>query len=198
MAKARRKHTRAASAPKIARPFGDASKFSHDQIATFKLKVPPALATALKIPPELMNAVKGPPSLKEWSPTPSQAEVEQEIERAKARETLDRAVAIRDNQIPPRWAKKLLRELASRIETPSQPVSTAPAEQSTTTKSRIEAEIRQMKTDGKIPAKVTDFAKALKGRMETAARLNRSIRPVSWRYIKNQLPGWGFWPIDRI
>jgi hypothetical protein len=85
----------------------------------------------------------------------------------------------------------------NRIE-PSPPVGTAPAKRSMTTKSWIEAEIRQMKADGEIPAKITDFAMVLETRMETAAGLNRSIRPVSWRHIKNQLPLWGFWPIDRI
>jgi hypothetical protein len=99
-------------------------------------------------------------------------------------------IAIHDRLIAPP-------SVENRIE-PSPPISTAPAEQSITTQSWIEVEISQMKADGTIPAKITDFAKALEGRMETAAGLNRSIRPVSWRYIKNQLPVWGFWPIDRI
>jgi hypothetical protein len=70
--------------------------------------------------------------------------------------------------------------------------------QRTTTKSWIEAEVRRMKSDGEIPARISDFAKALERLMHTAARLGPSIRPVGWRHIKNQLPNWGLWPIDRI
>ena len=81
---------------------------------------------------------------------------------------------------------------------PKLPVSAVSAEHSTTTKGWVEGEVRQMKADGEIPSRITDFAKALEARMQTAALLDRSIRPVSWRYIKNQLPVWGLWPIDRI
>ncbi len=42
---------------------------------------------------------------------------------------------------------------------------------------------------------ITDLAKELEKRMKRAARCEPSLRPVSWRYIKNELANWGVWPM---
>ncbi len=63
------------------------------------------------------------------------------------------------------------------------------------------AEALRMKAGGEIDesAKITTFAKELAHRME-AARDNgdKSVKPVSWRHIKNSLRAWGLWPITSI
>jgi hypothetical protein len=68
------------------------------------------------------------------------------------------------------------------------------------TKTWITTETRRMKADGQIPAdiSITDLAKKLAQRMEKAARSNQRIYPVRWGHIKNELPGWGLWPINKI
>jgi hypothetical protein len=62
----------------------------------------------------------------------------------------------------------------------------------------IAAEAKQMKKDEEIPKRISDFARALAGRMETAAATNTSIKPLKWTYIKNQLHNWGLWPASKI
>jgi hypothetical protein len=59
-------------------------------------------------------------------------------------------------------------------------------------------EARRMKRVGEIPTKITCFAKELAHRMDAAAAKDKSIRPVSWQHIKNNLRGWGCWPASRI
>jgi hypothetical protein len=57
-----------------------------------------------------------------------------------------------------------------------------------------------MKAADEIPTgiKITHFAQKLAKRMAEAACVVPSIRPVTWQYIKNELPGWGLWPISKI
>ena len=57
-----------------------------------------------------------------------------------------------------------------------------------------------MKTAGEIPPdiRITDFARELENRMLKAAATDKSIRPIKWRSIKNELRDWGLWPIDSI
>jgi hypothetical protein len=62
----------------------------------------------------------------------------------------------------------------------------------------ITDEARRMKDAGKIPIRITDFARELERRMKKAAEKNQSLRPVGWRHIKNMLPRWVLWPISCI
>jgi hypothetical protein len=59
-----------------------------------------------------------------------------------------------------------------------------------------------MKKDNAIPANarllISHFAQLLEKSMDAAAKTDRSIRPVGWRYIKNQLPKWSLWPVESI
>jgi ActR/RegA family two-component response regulator len=55
-----------------------------------------------------------------------------------------------------------------------------------------------MKKDGTIPARITDFAKALKKQVDAAADRNPSIDRVDWPHIKNMLPRWDLWPASKI
>ena len=121
-------------------------------------------------------------------------------ELAAARKKIDRYIAIRDSQIAPPWKE-------GKNETPHTHAGTKttdPAAQNnasnTATKTWITNEAQQMKEVGEIPAgiKITHFAQQLEKRMAKANRNDPSIRGVSWRYIKNELPGWGLWPISQI
>ena len=64
----------------------------------------------------------------------------------------------------------------------------------------IVQEARRMKAAGEISdgIKITDLAKELERRMKAAAAIDRSLRAVGWRYIKNMLPVWGCWPVSSI
>jgi hypothetical protein len=42
------------------------------------------------------------------------------------------------------------------------------------------------------------LAKLLAGQMKEAVKTDESLRPVEWRHIKNELPGWGLWPVSLI
>jgi hypothetical protein len=83
---------------------------------------------------------------------------------------------------------------------PTTPETKPKDETKISTKTWITAEARGMKADGLIPAGIliTDFAKMLAGRMEKAARSNPRIHPVRWSHIKNELPQWDLWPINKI
>jgi hypothetical protein len=61
-------------------------------------------------------------------------------------------------------------------------------------------DIKIMKTDGVIPVdiRISKFARILAKRMDKAAQAGKVRRSVSWRYIKNELPGWGLWPVNKI
>jgi hypothetical protein len=65
------------------------------------------------------------------------------------------------------------------------------------TKTWIAAEFKRMKPD-EIPLRISDFARELAKRMRKAAKTDSSVHPVTWQHIKNQLPGWGLWPISSI
>ncbi len=74
------------------------------------------------------------------------------------------------------------------------------ATKKTPTSSWVSAEARRMKDAGEIsePIRITDFARLLRARMRDAAKTNASVRLVTWQHIKNELPGWGLWPISLI
>jgi hypothetical protein len=83
------------------------------------------------------------------------------------------------------------------------PVQTTTANQAVTktaATSWVRAEAQRLKAAGKIPKgiHITDLAKLLATQMSKAARTDPSIRPVGWKHIKNELPGWGLWPISLI
>jgi hypothetical protein len=62
----------------------------------------------------------------------------------------------------------------------------------------VMAEAKRLKAAGIIPARPTDFARKLEEQMRVAAETDKSLRPVGWRYIKNNLQAWGLWPADLI
>jgi len=64
----------------------------------------------------------------------------------------------------------------------------------------IAAEAKRMKDANKIPPdiRISEFARKLERRMQEAATTNKSLRPITWRSIKNGLRTWGVWPIDSI
>ena len=72
-----------------------------------------------------------------------------------------------------------------------------------TAKEWITAEAQRLKRLDPIPADLTTktgFAKLLADNMGRAAAWDHwiSIRPVKWTHIKNNLQGWGLWPISAI
>lgn len=64
----------------------------------------------------------------------------------------------------------------------------------------IAAEARRMKAANEIPPdiRITKFARDLEGRLQKAAAGDKSLRPITWRSIKNRLPEWGLWPTVSI
>jgi hypothetical protein len=64
----------------------------------------------------------------------------------------------------------------------------------------ITAEAKRMKEANEIPPDITitDLARVLERRMQKAATTNKSLRPITWRSIKNKLPEWGLWPVTSI
>jgi hypothetical protein len=108
----------------------------------------------------------------------------------KARKTIDRALAIKSGLMAPPWASELLSLLKSR------PTTTTP----TGAGVWIKAEAARLKAAGKISdgMRITHMAKLLEKRLKAAAVADRSLRPVSWRHIKNCLPDWGLWPVSSI
>jgi hypothetical protein len=82
----------------------------------------------------------------------------------------------------------------------SLPEESAPKEEPSGAAAWIAAEAKRMKTAGEIPPdiRITNFARELEGRMKKAAEKNRSLRPVKWPYIKNNLRAWSLWPVSHI
>lgn len=70
----------------------------------------------------------------------------------------------------------------------------------------ITAEAKQLKRTGKVPADIErgghgakkEFARLLATNMIKAAKTDRSIHPVTWKYIRNHLLAWRLWPISVI
>jgi hypothetical protein len=106
----------------------------------------------------------------------------------KASKAIDRAIAIETGMRRPPWMEK-----------PRPPVAGPP----TDTGAWIAAEARRMKTAGKDfyggskPIK-SNFAKTLAKQMDKAARSGKSIHPVGWRHIYNNLQTWDLWPTSKI
>ena len=64
----------------------------------------------------------------------------------------------------------------------------------------IAAEARRLKAAGELlpDIRISEFARKLERRMQTAANTDKSLRPIKWKSIENELRKWGFWPIDSI
>ncbi|MBR0742104.1 hypothetical protein JQ581_34725 [Bradyrhizobium liaoningense] len=64
----------------------------------------------------------------------------------------------------------------------------------------ITGEATRMKVANEIPEniKITHFAQELERRMRKTALSDKSLRPIGWRSIKNELRNWGLWPITTI
>jgi hypothetical protein len=64
----------------------------------------------------------------------------------------------------------------------------------------VAAEASRMKAANEIPPdiRITEFARELATRMDEAAAINRSIRPIKSRSIESKLRDWGLWPITSI
>jgi hypothetical protein len=75
-----------------------------------------------------------------------------------------------------------------------------------TAKEWITAEARQLKRTDKIPVDIErgrrgakkKFAQLLATNILNAVKKDRSITPVTWKYINNHLLAWGLWPISAI
>jgi hypothetical protein len=125
--------------------------------------------------------------------------MQREMELERARKIIDQYTAIRDNQIEPEWAKKL-REQREAETAPQSPAPATEPQGKKKTSAWVGDAICQMLKDKEISAdiKITHLAEKLEERMAKAADKDRSIRAVSARYIKNELPGWGYWPLSKI
>ena len=64
----------------------------------------------------------------------------------------------------------------------------------------ITAEARQLKADGEITKSMskTELAKLLAQRSQGAFKASKIKKPLTLRYIRNQLEAWGLWPINSI
>jgi hypothetical protein len=64
----------------------------------------------------------------------------------------------------------------------------------------ITAEARQLKADGEITKSMskTELAKLLAQRSQGPAKVGKLKKPLTFRYIRNQLVSWGLWPISSI
>ena len=64
----------------------------------------------------------------------------------------------------------------------------------------ITAEAQQLKADGKITKSMskTELAKLLAQRSQGAFKVGKIKKPLTLRYIRNQLEAWGLWPISSI
>lgn len=84
--------------------------------------------------------------------------------------------------------------------TPKQATTPVPLNTFTHSGRWIVAEARRMQAAAEIPDNITKttFARALAERMQKAFEADRSIRPMKWRSIRNQLEPWGLWPIASI
>jgi hypothetical protein len=116
---------------------------------------------------------------------------------AKARDAIERAIAIRDGLIAPPWMNKAPPASASTT-------FTKMTDDFVTARDWITAEARRMKTAGEIDEsiRITHFAKILAATMrkaiQAAAPDESRLRSVGSGTIKNRLRGWGLWPISAI
>jgi len=64
----------------------------------------------------------------------------------------------------------------------------------------ITAEARQLKADGEITKGMskTELASLLEHQSQGAAEAGKLKKPLTLRYIRNQLDAWGLWPISSI
>jgi hypothetical protein len=115
-----------------------------------------------------------------------------------ARREIDAYIAVRDSQTRPPWVDAS-RQQTTAIETPTFAVERQEktARGRTATVDWITGAAKKMKDAGEISAeiRITDLARKLAERMAQAAEADRSIRPVTWRYLRNMLCSWGLWPI---
>jgi hypothetical protein len=185
-AKRRRKTKVARTTETPARP--ESAKELAERTAAEWVKSNPGLVEQLKRAVEFVQKHK---------PVP-QSEAER-AERAEAQKTIRRYIAIRDNQTPPPWVASKTEMPNSRTSTESNSPATV-SETKTATNKWVTDEAQRMKAADEIPTeiKITHFAQQLAGRMAAAACNDPSIRPVTWRYIKNELPSWDLWPISKI
>jgi hypothetical protein len=79
-----------------------------------------------------------------------------------------------------------------------EPLAITPEVSGNATKKWITNEAKDMKARGEKPIRITHFAQAFEKRMKEAAKNNSALRPVGWRHIKNMLPVWDLWPIEKI
>jgi hypothetical protein len=108
----------------------------------------------------------------------------------------DRVDDTADAPIPRQDSRTILVEVLVNTTQAAGPVGTSRV----SAKTWITGEATRMMVVGEIREgiRITDFAKELKERMDKAAKVDRSLHPVGWLYIKNQLPDWGLWPIKSI
>ena len=61
----------------------------------------------------------------------------------------------------------------------------------------IAAEAKKMKAANEISPdiRISEFARKLEGRMNKAAKYDKSLRPIKWTSIRNKLLEWGLWPV---
>ena len=97
----------------------------------------------------------------------------------------------------PAYSKKLIYDL--RFFSKSKPEMEPRAKNST--KNWIVTEARRMKAAGEIKAniRITDLAKQPEASLKEAARdVDKPLKTVTWRHIRNELPAWGLWPIELL
>jgi hypothetical protein len=83
----------------------------------------------------------------------------------------------------------------------SEPLPTAAAtDHSTPTKTWMIAKARSLKAAGEITERMskTELAYLLEEQSKVAAKAGELKRPLTMRYIRNQLQAWGLWPISSI
>ena len=127
----------------------------------------------------------------QWQESQKQTE-----EQRKFREFIDDAISGRA------LAREIVREL-NKSNAKSIGTVTAKAWLTTepvTTKAWVTAEVVKMKKDKEIPEDIrkSDLARLLEVRMRTAAKTNESLRPVGAGHIRNELSGWGLWPVTAV
>ena len=61
----------------------------------------------------------------------------------------------------------------------------------------IATEAKKMKAANEISPdiRISEFARKLEGRMNKAAKYDKSLRPIKWTSIRNRLLEWGLWPV---
>lgn len=60
--------------------------------------------------------------------------------------------------------------------------------------------VRELKAANKISddITITVLAKRLKDELTEASDTDETLKPLTWRYIRNELQNWSAWPLDRI